>query len=103
MSQVSVIAKITAKEGMRDELITALQFGLDNAADEPGTLVYVLHTDSGDANVLWFYETYTDQDALLAHSGAAWFKELGPKIGPFMAGRPELSFLTPVAGKGLAG
>jgi quinol monooxygenase YgiN len=38
MSQVSVIAKIAAKEGMRDELIAALQLGLDNVADEPGTL-----------------------------------------------------------------
>ncbi len=103
MSQVAVIAKVTAKEGMRDELASAFRFALDQVADEPGTLVYVLHADSGDANVLWFYETYTDQASLLAHSGADWFKELGPRVAPFMAGRPELHFVSPLGGKGLAG
>lgn len=101
MSKVSVIAKITAKEGMRDDLAAALGFAFENVAHEPDTLHYTLHADAGDANVLWMFEIYTDQAAIEAHMGAQWFKELGPKIAPFMGARPELIFTTPLAGKGL--
>ena len=67
---------------------------------EPGTLLYVLHTDSRDENVLYYYEMYTDAEALSAHAGSDWFKVFGPKLAPVMAGRPEMKLVTPVGGKG---
>jgi quinol monooxygenase YgiN len=101
MSQVSVIAKLTATEGKRDQLAQALQFALDHAAEEPGTLAYSLHADAKDESVLWMYELYENQAALDAHMGAPWFAELGPKLAGLVAARPELTFCAPVAGKGL--
>jgi quinol monooxygenase YgiN len=101
MSKVSVIAKITAAEGKRDELASKLQFALDHAADEPGTLAYSLHADAKDEAVLWMYELYENQGALDAHMGADWFKELGPMLAGLVGNRPELIFCTPLAGKGL--
>jgi quinol monooxygenase YgiN len=47
------------------------------------------------------YELYESQDALNAHMGSEWFKQLGPKIGALMGGAPELIFLAPIGGKGL--
>lgn len=101
MPNVSVIAKITAQEGKRDDLIAALQAAFVHVDDEAGTIYYILHTDDSEANLLWMYELYADQAALVAHSGSAWFKAWGPTLAPFMAARPVLTFVTPVAGKGL--
>jgi len=101
MAQVAVVARIPAAPGKRDELAKALQMALDNAADEPGTTFYILHEDSKDADALWMYELYTDQAALDAHQASDGFKALGPAITPFLGGRPELTFMTPLGGKGL--
>ena len=45
-------------------------------------------------------ERYENQAALEAHMGSDAFKALGPSIGPFLAGRPELIFCKPIGGKG---
>jgi quinol monooxygenase YgiN len=100
MADIAVIAKLTAQEGKRAELAAALQGALDTAAGEEGTLCYILHEDAVEADTLWFYESYTDQAALDAHMGSDAFKALGPAIGPFLGGRPELTFLKPIGGKG---
>ena len=99
--KVAVIAKLAAAPGKRDDLAAALQVALDTAGSESGTTYYILHADAKDADALWFYELYTDQSALDAHMGTDAFKALGPVLAPFLAGRPELNFLTPLGGKGL--
>ena len=99
--KVAAIAKIPAAPGKRDELIDALQIALDNAQGESGTLQYILHEDSKDPDAVWFYELYTDQDALTAHSTSDGFKAIGAAIGALVGGRPEITFLKPVGGKGL--
>ena len=101
MSHVAVIAKIPAAPGQRDHLIAALQVALQNAEQESGTLRYILHEDAADPDAVWFYEMYTDQDALVAHSSSDAFKALGATMKPFVGGRPELTFLKPLGGKGL--
>jgi quinol monooxygenase YgiN len=101
VSKVVVIAKIPAAPGQRAELASAMQAALATAATEPGTRYYILHEDAVDADVLWMYEMYDDQDALAAHSSSDAFKALGPAMKPFMGGRPELTFANPVGGKGL--
>lgn len=100
MADIGVIAKITAQDGKRADLAGALQGALDAAENEPGTLYYMLLEDASDANVLWMYEMYQDQAALESHMGSDAFKALGPAIGPFLAGRPELIFCKPIGGKG---
>jgi quinol monooxygenase YgiN len=101
MSGVAVIARIPAAPGKRADLVAALQTALDNVESEPGTRYYILHEDAKDADTLWMYELYGAQADLEAHMGAPWYAELGPQLAPHLAGRPELTFLTPVGGKGL--
>ena len=101
MSKIAAIAKLTAQSGKRDELVTALKPVLDAVHEEAGTLVYVLHKDNGDEDVLWFYEVYTDEAALAAHSSSDTFKALGPALAPLLAGRPEMHLLSPVSSKGV--
>jgi quinol monooxygenase YgiN len=101
MSKIAVIAKITCKPGERDAAATGLQPMLDHVETEPGTLRYVLLQDNADADVLWMYELYDDNDALTVHSGSEAMRALGHAIGAHLAGRPELIFTTPIGGKGL--
>jgi quinol monooxygenase YgiN len=38
-------------------------------------------------------EGYKDEAAIAAHRDSAHYKALGPKLGPCMAGRPEIELL----------
>jgi quinol monooxygenase YgiN len=101
MSKIAVIAKLTAQPGKRDELVAVLSAQVDLVATEAGTLIYALHTDLKDEQAVWFYELYTDGDALSFHGGTDAMKALGPKIAPLLAGRPEIIRMNPVVAKGL--
>jgi quinol monooxygenase YgiN len=101
MSKVAVIVKLTAQPGKRDELATAFKVMLDAVESESGTLTYILHSDNGEEDVLWFYELYADNDAFSAHGSSETMKSVGPSLAPLLAGRPELHIVTPIGGKGL--
>ena len=101
MSQVSVIAKLKAKEGKRDDLVAAMAPLVEHTAEESGTLTYTLHSDAADADVVWVYELYSDKDALTAHSGTDEMKAFIAGIREVIAGAPEMWFLAPLTGKGI--
>ncbi len=102
MSKVVVIAKITAVEGKRDELVAAMGPMMDHVeANEPDTLTYILNEDTADANVIWMYEEYANNDALAAHSTSETMKEMGMALRDLAGARPEITVLNPVRGKGL--
>ena len=96
-----VIAKLTSKPGQRDALTEVLRRLIAGTESEPGTLVYILHHDAREADVLWFYEQYDSQESFEAHGTSETMKSTGPDLALLLAGRPELTFLTVVAGKGL--
>jgi quinol monooxygenase YgiN len=98
---IGVFAKLTAQPGKRDEVIEVLGTHFPNVEEEAGTVIYAMHADNQDADVIWFYELYTDDDALKAHGGSPGMKELGGKLAGLVAGRTELHFATPVKAKGL--
>ena len=103
LGQVSLIAKLTAKEGKRDELLKVLR-GLEVTVEsEPGTLVYAVNASTTAPDEVWFYELYADNDALAAHRGSAAMKEAGAAFADLLAGRPEMFVLEPAGGKGLPG
>lgn len=102
MSKTALLAKLTAVEGKREELLAVIaDIGMSNAAGEPGTEIYAAHKDQNDENVVWFYEMYTDQSSLESHGGSEQMKVFGRAMRDFMAGRPELIFLDPVVAKGV--
>ena len=101
MPKVAAIAKLTAAEGQRDALVKVMDQLVDAAADEAGTEIYVLNLDTKDENVIWFYELYTDSDALAAHGKSETMKAIGGQLGGLVAGPPELNFLTPHRGVGV--
>ena len=101
MSKIAMLAKITAIEGRRDELVAVLEKIFDQVETEAGTLVYALHTDSADANSVWFYELYADQAGLEAHSKSDAMAEMITGLAGLVAGPPEMHMLTPQRAKGV--
>jgi quinol monooxygenase YgiN len=96
-----VLAKLTALEGKRPELVDVLRSMVTATETEAGTLLYAMHTAIDDDVTVWFYERYTDADALTAHSTSEAMKAVGPRLAGLIAGRPELIMLNDVASKGL--
>jgi quinol monooxygenase YgiN len=101
MSTIALLAKLPAAEGKGGELAEAFKAAFEHVNKEDGTRMYVLHVDAANADMLWVYELYENQDAANAHMGADWFGPFSMSLAPFMGGRPELMFLTPLGGKGL--
>ena len=102
MAKPAIIAKLTFQDGKREEGLRVFDQMFDNVrANEPGTLIYALHTDDKDANVAYFYEVYSDKDAMVAHGGSDTMKTVGRGLKDFLAGRLEITMMTPVAAKGI--
>lgn len=99
--KIAVFAKIRIQPGKRDDAVQAFKIATDAVVDEPGTEAYVLHVDSKDDDVIWFYELYTDKAAFDAHGKSAAMGELIGALGPLLAGAPELSFTKPLSAKGV--
>lgn len=101
MGKVAVVVKLKIKEGQRDAMTALVMPGIETAKAEVGTSTYIFHHDAVDANTVWFYELYADQDAANLHMGSEAFKNWSQTLLPFVDGAPEFSFLTPIGGKGL--
>lgn len=102
MPKVAMVAKLTAADGKRDELASVLEKIFPAVEQEAGTEVYVLHDDRGDPNVLWFYELYSDSDALGVHGSSDAMKEMLGGLSGLIGAAPEMHMLEPRRGKGLA-
>jgi (4S)-4-hydroxy-5-phosphonooxypentane-2,3-dione isomerase len=100
MPKVALFARLKAKEGKADQLLTALQPLLDQAENEPGTLLYALHRSKDDPDVFWFAEIYADDAAFEAHERSQVMVDAGPALGELIA---EFDRIVgePVSAKGL--
>jgi quinol monooxygenase YgiN len=102
MPKVAMIAKLTAVDGKRDELVAAFDKLFSAVEQEEGTELYVLNEDQGDPNVVWFYEMYRDNDALGVHGSSDAMKDLMGSLGGIVGAAPEMHMLQPRMAKGLA-
>lgn len=102
MDKIAVLAKMVAKDGRRDEAVSALQALIEQAGSEEGTEVYVMHVSDADPNVIWFYELYRDGDSLAGHGASDVMKRVGGELRDVMSARPEITILRPLAGKGVS-
>jgi len=93
---IGVIAKLTIKPGTNGDFeatMKALQAKVH--ADEPGNKLYALHK-TADVNVYVMLERYEDQAAPRDGPPAPHFKELGRKLGDYLAGRPDVQAMEEV-------
>src|SRR5256885_16573223 len=69
------------------------------AANEPGTLLYTVHTIEGEPLARLFYEVYADADAFQTHQDAEYVKAFLSARAPLLAAR-RVERVTPVATTG---
>lgn len=101
MAKTSMIVKMTAQPGARDQVLAALQRAKPAAEAEEGTEAYTFHLDKGDPDALWVIELYTDDAALGVHGGSEAVATLFGEVGPLLAEPPLLVMGEYVDGFGL--
>lgn len=101
MPKTVTLAKLPLKPGTRDQFIEAFSAMFPVVADEEGTVVYALHTDDANPDMVWIYELYADEAALGTHMSSEGFAAAFAAFGPFVAEGAELIRLTPVQAKGI--
>jgi quinol monooxygenase YgiN len=91
---IGVIATLKIQDGKADEFEAVFRdLAAQVRANEPGNLAYQLTKSRTEANTYKVLELYKDQDALTHHGGTEYFRAAGPKLGPCLAGRPEIEYL----------
>ena len=91
---IGIIATLTIQPGKESEFEAVFaDLAQKVRANEPGNVLYQLTRSREAANVYKVLELYTDEDAVKLHGGTEYFKAAGPKMGPCLAGRPEIEYL----------
>jgi quinol monooxygenase YgiN len=91
---IGIVATLKIQDGKNAEFEAAVKETMAAVrADEPGNLFYELVKSRTDPTTYKVLEGYKDEAAIAAHRESAHFKALGPKIGPVLAGRPEVELL----------
>jgi len=70
VSPVAIVARVTVKEGRTEQYLAAFAPLLEQARQEPGTLLYALHRSKDDPHVFWTTEVYADDAAFAAHTAS---------------------------------
>ena len=91
---IGIIATLKVQDGKGPEFEGVFNGLAEQVrANEPGNRLYQLTKSRADPNTYKVLEGYKDADAVAAHSASDHYKALGPKIGPCLAGRPEVELL----------
>ncbi|HVM98961.1 MAG TPA: putative quinol monooxygenase [Caulobacteraceae bacterium] len=88
---IGIVATLKIQDGKAAEFEAAFKEAMDAVrANEPGNLFYSLVKSRAEPNTYKVLEGYKDEAAIAAHRDSAHYKALGPKLGPCIAGRPEI-------------
>ncbi|HTP76325.1 MAG TPA: putative quinol monooxygenase [Rhizomicrobium sp.] len=94
---IGVVATIKIKPDMNEQFeAVARELMAAVRANEPGNKVYQFCRSKADASTYVVLEIYADQSAVEAHGKSEHFRTIGAKMGPCMAGRPDVQYLDAV-------
>lgn len=91
---VAVLKVQEAKAAEFEEIFKGLQAQV--RAEEDGCIAYQLTRSRTEPGVYKVLELYKDEAALKHHGGTDYFKAASARMGPCMAGRPEVEYLDAV-------
>jgi quinol monooxygenase YgiN len=90
----TLTATLHTKPEKRKELLELLQSFVPLSRSEPGCVDYHFHVSDSDANVFYFYENWTNREALDVHLQLPYQKEWFARHDEFLAKGVELRFFT---------
>ena len=92
---IGIVATLKIKEGSGSDFeAVATELVEKVNANEEGVVYYDLYKQ--DETTYVFLERYKDQEAQDAPGKTDYFRELGAKMGAFMAGAPDIKILQSV-------
>lgn len=98
MGAVAVIATLTVVEGQNAAFEAAFSAGVAAVkANEPDTPVYSLAQSNDDPQCYKVLEIYANEAAMIAHSSADHFKEMGRSLRGTLAEPPTIERLRVIA------
>lgn len=100
MSKVSMIGKITCKEGQSEAMESVFADMTEASKEEPGVEIYSYHR--ADENTYWFFALMSSQEAMQAHGQTDSMKQAMAAFGALMTAPPEMTMITPVSAKGFS-
>lgn len=101
MSQIALFIKSKSRQGKRDEIFALYKEHLAPRAEaNSGQEVVVWAADQHDPDSFYLFELYTNADELGVNAQAPWFGEYMEKVGPLLAGEPEVGMADPAWVKG---
>jgi quinol monooxygenase YgiN len=97
VTMIGIVATLKVHEGKEADFEAVfLELTARVRENEPGNLLYQLTRSRTDKATYKVIELYSDQDAVTAHGASDYFRELGRKMGAFMAQRPDIEHLDAV-------
>lgn len=96
MSAIGIIATLRVQPGKEEEFEAVFaELAPAVRANEPGNSYYKLFRTS-EAGVYKVLECYDDDAAVDAHRASDHFRTIGARLGPCLAGAPEIEKLPAV-------
>ena len=102
MSKISLIAKLFTDPDKSEEVEAALAVSCAASAEESGLEIYSAHKDSNEEGVYWFFELYTDEEALGEHGSGEAMAAAMSSLGALLTAAPVINMAMPKAAKGMA-
>lgn len=89
------LIQLTAKDGMRDELLRVLGNYVNTLDGEPGTTLYAVAADPNSEDLVWIWEQFEDGNAVQAHFQHDFFRALQLELEDLIADAPAIRPLAP--------
>lgn len=100
MSGYALIVRFTLRDADAAQRFDALvERTLEGIRNEPGTLVYVVHTPENEPLVRVFYELYADRAAFEAHEAQPHTQQMLAEREQYLISTTEVEFLNETTGK----
>lgn len=92
-----VTVKISAKAGQADKLVQLLKEMAAEGRKEVGMLAYDPYRSVEDADTVFMYEVYRDQEALDGHHANAALEPFRERLMALLEGAPDVHTWEPTA------
>ncbi len=87
---ITLVVTMSIKPEFEDEFLAMARGFADLVyANEPGVLLYVLTKHPTEEHTYVWVERYRDEATLKQHGETSYMAEVRPKLGQYLAGRPE--------------
>ncbi len=91
------LLQLTAREGLRDDLVRVLGNYLNTLDGEPGTTLLTIAADPNDEDTVWMWEEFQDGNAVAAHFAHDFFQALQLELADLLAEPVKVRPLAPVS------